>query len=285
MENLTNKQKGVLFMCAHALLFSGMQIAIRLTGAAIPLMEQVFFRNLVGMIINFCIIKMTKGVLFGERKQQPLLFARSISGTLGLVTLFYASSRAYQADVAIMSKLSPFLVTLWAFLFLKEKIAKVQVPALIIAFAGAVLVTGPAFNSNLFPLLIAFLSSVFASVAYTLLAYSKDKVDPITVVMHFSAFCTALSLPFLHFNFVMPGMQDAILLISMGFLGSFGQITITYAYRMAPASEVSIYNYSGILFSGFLAYFILDETISLTSFTGGFLVVCASYLVYRFTKN
>ena len=285
MENLTSKQKGVLFMCMNALLFSGMQIAIRLTGGTIPLMEQVFFRNLVGVIINFCIIKKTKGVMFGEKTQQPLLFARSITGMLGLVTMFYASSRALQADVAIMTRLSPFLVTLWAFIFLKEKIAKVQIPALIIAFAGAALVVNPAFNSDLFPLFIAFLSSVFASVAFTLLAYSKDKAGPLTVVMHFSAFCVIISLPFLYFDFVIPCVKDALLLILMGALGGFGQIALTYAYRMAPASEVSIYNYSGILFSGCLAYFILGETISLASFAGGCLVVVASYLVYRFTNS
>ena len=272
-------------MCLSALLFSVMQILIRLTGDTVPLMEQVFFRNIVSSIMIFCVIKRNKGSLFGEKSQQPLLFARSIAGTLGLVSMFYASARAYQADVAIMTRLAPFLITLWAFLFLKEKIAKVQIPALFIAFVGAAFVVNPAFHSNLFPLFIAFLCSVFSSVAYTLLAYSKDKVDPLTVVMHFSTFCAMISLPFIWLDFVIPSIQDSLLLILMGILGSFGQIALTYAYRMAPASEVSIYNYSGILFSGGLAYFILGETIRLASLVGGFLVVLASFLVYRFTKT
>jgi drug/metabolite transporter (DMT)-like permease len=284
MKDLTGKQKGILLMCTSALLFSGMQIAINLTASAVPLAEQIFFRNIVSLIISFVIIKKKSGSMFGEKKHQPLLFTRSIMGALGLVSLFYAASHGYQADITILSKLSPFLITLGAFIFLKEKIAKIQVPSLIIALAGAVFVVNPLFNSNLFPLFIAFLCSIFSSVSYTILAYFKNKVDPITVVMHFSACCVVFSLPFLYNNFVVPSPKIFILLIVIGTFGGFGQFALTYAYRVAPASEVSVYNYSGVLFSAVLAYFILNESLSGSTVIGGALVIIAAFLVYRFTE-
>ena len=279
------KKKGILLMLLSALLFSAMQIVIHITGERVPLMEQVFFRNIVSLFICFVIIRRHGLSMFGERKYQPLLFMRSIFGLLGLVSLFYAASRAAQADVTILSKLSPFLITLFAFLFLKEKIAKIQVPALIIAFGGAFLVANPAFHSNLFPLFLAFLCAIFSSVSYTLLAYFKDKVDAVTVIMHFSTFCAVISLPFFIMNMTLPSPGDFLLLLLMGTFGGFGQIALTYAYRMAPASEVSIYNYSGILFSMFLGYAILGESVSYTSLLGGALVVAASLLTYRYSRH
>ena len=272
-------------MLLSALLFSAMQIVIHITGERVPLMEQVFFRNIVSLVICFVLIRRHGLSMFGERKYQPLLFMRSIFGLLGLVSLFYAASRAAQADVTILSKLSPFLITLFAFLFLKEKIAKIQVPALIIAFGGAFLVANPAFHSNLFPLFLAFLCAIFSSVSYTLLAYYKDKVDAVTVIMHFSTFCAVISLPFFIMNMTLPSLGDFLLLLLMGTFGGFGQIALTYAYRMAPASEVSIYNYSGILFSMFLGYAILGESVSCTSLLGGALVVAASLLTYRYSRH
>lgn len=272
-------------MLLSALLFSAMQVIINLTGDRVPLMEQVFFRNIVSLVMCFVIIRRHGLSMFGERKYQPLLFMRSVFGLLGLVSLFYAASRAAQADVTILSKLSPFLITLFAFLFLKEKIAKIQVPALIIAFGGAFLVANPSFHSNLFPLFLAFLCAIFSSVSYTLLAYFKDKVDAITVIMHFSTFCAVVSLPFFLLNMTLPSTTDFLLLLLMGTFGGFGQIALTYAYRMAPASEVSIYNYSGILFSMFLGYVILGETVPLTSLLGGALVVLASFLTYRYSRH
>ena len=279
------RQKGILLMLLSALLFSAMQVIINITGERIPLMEQVFFRNIVSLIICFVIIRRNGLSMFGEKKYQPLLFMRSGFGLLGLVSLFYAASRASQADVTILSKLSPFLITLFAFLFLNERIAKIQIPALLIAFCGVFLVANPAFHSNALPLFMALLCSLFSSVAYTLLAYSKDKVNAITVIMHFSTFCAAVSLPFFVMNMTMPSPTEFFLLLLMGTFGGFGQITLTYAYRMAPASEVSIYNYSGILFSMFLGYVVLGETVPSTSLLGGALVVLASLLTYRYSRH
>ena len=279
------KQKGILLMLLSALLFSAMQVFINMTGKQIPLMEQVFFRNIVSMAICFIIIRRNRLPLFGGLKDQPLLFMRSIFGFLGLISLFYAAARATQADVTILSKLSPFLITLFAYLFLKERIAKVQFPALLIAFAGAFLVANPSFHSNTFPLFIAFLCSLFSSVAYTLLAYSKDKVNALTIIMHFSTFCALVSLPFFVLHITVPGPRELFLLLLIGVFGGLGQIALTYAYRMAPASEVSIYNYSGILFSMILGYLILGETVPVASLLGGALVILASLLTYRYSKR
>lgn len=282
---LTTKQKGILLMLLSALLFSAMQIIIHITGEHVPLMEQVFFRNIVSLILCFIIIQRNGLSMFGAKKYQPLLFTRSIFGLLGLVSLFYAAARAAQADVTILSKLSPFLITLFAFLFLKEKIARIQIPALIIAFGGAFLVANPSFHSNPFPLFLAFLCAIFSSVSYTLLAYFKDKVDAVTVIMHFSTFCSVVSLPIFAMNFSVPSLTDFLLLLLMGTFGGFGQIALTYAYRMAPAAEVSIYNYSGIVFAMLLGYFILGEAVPMTSLIGGALVVAASLLTYRYSRH
>lgn len=281
---LKTKQKGILLMLTSAFLFAAMQILINMTGDEIPLMEQVFFRNIVSFFLCFYLAKKHKLSLFGEKKYQPLLFMRSGFGLLGLVSLFYAASRANQADVTILSKLSPFLITIFAALFLKEKISKIQVPALLIAFTGAFLVANPAFNSNLFPLFIAFCCAIFSSVSYTLLAYFKNKVDAITVIMHFSTFCVVIALPFMLIDFVPPTPLELALLLLMGCFGGFGQIALTYAYRLAPAAEVSIYNYSGILFSMILGFLILGESLALSSILGGALVLSASFLTYKYSS-
>lgn len=282
MSNIT-KQTGIFLMILSALVFSIMQVLINITGERIPLMEQVFSRNIVSMAVCFIIIKKNHLSMFGEKKYQPLLFMRSAFGLLGLVSLFYAASRAAQADVTILSKLSPFLITILAYLFLKEQIAKIQIPALLIAFAGALLVANPAFQSNLFPLFVAFLCSLFSSVSYTLLAYFKEKVDGMTVIMHFSTFCVAASLPFFLIDFTVPTLTDFFLLLIIGICGAVGQIALTYAYRMAPASEVSIYSYSGIVFSAILGYLVLGESLPVSTLMGGALVVLASFLTYRYS--
>lgn len=277
--SITQKQKGILLMILSALSFAAMQVVVRLT-KEIPTMEQIFVRNLFILIAAFFIIRGKGGSLFGERKYQAGLFGRSFFGFLGLITLFYASSHAAQGDVTILNKLSPLCVTVLAVFFLKEKLSKVQIPALLLAVAGAFVVFQPSFSSNPLPLVMALLSAVSSGIAYTLLGYFKDKVDGLTVIMHFSTFSAVGSLPFMLANFVMPDLKQFLLLMLIGVFGSLGQVFITYAYRFAPASEISIYNYSGILFSLMFGLLILGEPLKISSVVGGILVAAASLIVY-----
>lgn len=281
---MTQRQKGALYMILSALCFASMQVVVRLS-REIPTMEQIFMRNSFVLIVSAIIILRKKGSLFGPAKYQPYLFGRSFFGFLGLITLFYASSHAAQGDVTILNKTSPIWVTILAVIFMKEKLPKIQIPALALSMVGAFIVFRPSFESNPFPLVVAFLSAVTSGVAYTFLSFFKGKVDGLTVMMHFSTFSAIASIPFMLKDFVVPSFKQAVLLLLIGVFGSLGRAFITYAYRFAPASEISIYNYSGIIFSMILGFFILGEPVKFTSVIGGALVAAASVMVYVYNNR
>lgn len=283
-KRLTRKQEGVILMIISSFFFSAMQIAIKKSSLSVPLMEQIFFRNIVSLAISFVIITKQRGNYLGTLKHQPLLFLRSSFGFIGLVAMFYAASNANQGDVTTLMKLSPFLIALWAAIFLKEPIKVPVIIALILAFAGAVFVANPAWTSHLFPLFMALACALFSSVSYTLLAYFKNKVDGMTIIFHFSAFCVLCTIPFIYNTFVIPDPVTLLQLILIGILGGLGQIALTYSYRRAPAGEISIYNYSGIVFSILLGYAFLGEILSWNSYVGIALVLLGSFVVYRFQK-
>ena len=179
--NITQKQKGILFMILSALSFASMQVVVRLS-REIPTMEQICVRNLFILIVSFFIIRKKHGSYYGPKKYQPYLFGRSFFGFLGLITLFYASSHAAQGDVTVLNKLSPIFVTLLAAVFMKEKLSPIQIPALVLSVLGAFIVFRPSFQSDPFPLIVALLSAITSGIAYTFLGYFKGKADGITVI-------------------------------------------------------------------------------------------------------
>lgn len=79
--------------------------------------------------------------------------------------------------MTILNKTSPIWVTILAVIFMKEKLPKIQIPALALSMVGAFIVFRPSFESNPFPLVVAFLSAVTSGVAYTFLSFFKGKVD------------------------------------------------------------------------------------------------------------
>src|SRR5699024_11343558 len=75
-------------------------------------------------------------------------------------------------------------------LFLKEHVRRFQAIAIVIAFAGTFFIIKPAFDLEVVPYILGFLSAVFAAGAYTVLRVLGDKEQFYTVVFYFSFFTT-----------------------------------------------------------------------------------------------
>lgn len=161
---MTSSQKGAIMMLLSAFFMAGMQVSVNFTSPAVSFMDQVFARHLIGLIVSaFLCRKMRLSLASTKAYSLPLLI-NSLFGWLSMYTLFYASRYAHQGDVAILSKLSPFLVIILSALFLKEKLTRIQIPALILSLLGGYIAADPSFTSDKLPLLAAFLSCLFGGV-------------------------------------------------------------------------------------------------------------------------
>ena len=244
---MSNKTKAVFCMLISALGFTFMSVTVKyVTG--IPLFEKVFFRNLISLGVAFFMLKKSSAPMFGRRENQLALLARSIFGLAGVVLNFYAIANLTLADSSMLGKLSPIFVTIMACIFLKEKIDNKQILSIIITFLGALLVIKPEFSLEMLPSLSGIMSAASAGIAYTLLRYLKDKESPDTIIFYFSLISVVFTAPFALAEYVQPTFTQLGLLLATGVFASVGQFGITYAYKYAKATEVSIYNYSAIVF-------------------------------------
>ncbi|MDO4314337.1 MAG: DMT family transporter [Oscillospiraceae bacterium] len=282
----SRKTKAVLLMLISALSFSIMQIFVKLSSAEVPTFEQVFFRNLVSLIIAAFMVKREKLPVVREmRRGGWALLGRSFFGFLGIVLFFYATGHARQADVAMLNRASPVFVTLFAGIFLKEQINRVKIASTVLCIAGAYIAMQPSFDSNPLPLFSAFAAAAVAGLAYTLLAYCKNFVSPSVIIFHFSAFSTICAGVMMLPNFVVPSPKVFLMLLMIGIFAAGGQFLLTYAYKMAPASEVSIYQYSGVVFTAILSFIVLGESLSSSSIVGGLVILGAIFWVFEYHRK
>ena len=261
-----------------------------------PVFEKMFFRNSVSLVVAFVILSFSdkyssqrqKGflaLLFGKRSNQKFLLIRSTFGLLGVAFHFYALSKLYLADSQILNRTSPIFVSLFAFLFLKEKLSKVQISTIFFAMVGAIMVIKPKFDYSMLPALGAFGAAIMAGAAYTFVRFLRDKEKPETIIFYFSLFSMIGSLPFMIPVFITPDNSQWLLLLGIGISGSIGQIGLTYAYRFAKASEVSIYTYSGIIFSALIGYFLWNEISDIWSLLGGMVIILSAVTVYFYNNR
>ncbi|MGL5356160.1 MAG: DMT family transporter [Cetobacterium sp.] len=284
---MNDKLKGTIWMCISALGMALMGATVKLVGSDISTFEKLFFRNFIGVIVLLFSMKGNHINLLGSsNKSRVFIIFRCIAGLTGAVLYFYCIDRMYLADSSLLNKLSPFFVTIFATIFLKEKLEKHQLPILGIVLIGALLVIKPKFSFEMLPALAGFLSAVFAGGAYTLVRYLRKMEEPSTLVFWFSAFSmVGMIPPMLIQGFVMPTGVQLFYLFLTGIFATVGQVGLAYAYKYALASQVSIYQYLSILFSVIIGFIFWKEVPDVLSLIGGIIIIGAALLNYKLSKN
>jgi len=284
VTNKNRKTIAVFLMLLSSFCFAVMGAFIKLSGD-LPTFEKAFFRNSVSLVIALFILAKNHQNPFGKRENRLALFARGFFGSIALVMYFYSVDHLILADSGMLNKMNPFFVTLLAFFFLKEKVSARKIIALFIALGGSILIIKPGFDyDTTFPALMGFMSAVLSGVAYVLVSYLGDKENSSVIVFWFSFISLFVTTPLAILHFEMPSAIQLTLLFSAGLLAAVGQYSLTFAYRFAPASEVSIYNFSNVIFSSLLGIAFFSEFPDLLSLAGYLLIIFAGYLIFKLRK-
>lgn len=280
----SDRTKGIICIIASALGFALMSACVKLAGD-VPNFQKVFFRNLVSALVALYLIMKHKGSLTGKKENRKLLILRSTFGTLGVILNFYAIDKLVLSDANMLNKLSPFLVVILCAIFLKEKINKIQIGSIIIAFIGALFIIKPTFSIEVIPYIIGVMGALFAASAYTCLRAIGNKEESYTIVFFFSMFSLITILPIVIYVYEPMTLAQFMYLILAGVFASLGQFGITLAYRYAPAKEISIFDYSNIIFSAILSIFIFNQIPDMLSVVGYLIVFSAAFYIFLYNKK
>lgn len=286
LNKIPQKWKGVLCIISSAFCFAFMGAFVRLAGD-LPSIQKSFFRNLVAFVFAAVILIRQKGSFLPQSKKSiGALLIRSICGTLGILGNFYAVDHLALSDAAMLNKMSPFFVIVFSALFLKERTNLVQTLGVIIAFAGSLLIIKPSFaNLDLIPSLLGFLGGMGAGAAYTAVRWLgiRGEKGPY-IVFFFSGFSCLVTLPYLLFDFHNMTWQQWLILLGAGLAAAGGQFSITAAYKFAPAKEISVYDYSQIIFSALLGFIMFSQLPDIWSLLG-YVIICGVGVVMFIYNN
>ena len=187
----------------------------------------------------------------------------------------------------MLNKLSPFFSIIFSTIILREKPNFVQIFGVTVAFSGSLLIIKPGFDSPaVIPALAGALGGMGAGIAYTFVRkLGSVGENSRKIVFWFSAFSCLLCLPFLIFTYKPMTAMQTLYLILAGTFACMGQIGITKAYIYAPAKEISVYDYTQVLFSAVLGYLIFKEIPDVYSFIGYALICGSGIAMFFYTKH
>lgn len=283
-SSLSSKTKGVIFIILSALSFTGMNTFVRLAGD-LPTMQKVFFRNFVAMIFAFAAMVKAGDSFKPKKGSLKYLLIRSAAGLAGIFGNFYALDKIELSNASMLNKMSPFFALVFSAIFIKEKVKPKQAVAIAVAFIGALFIIKPTFgNADLLASLAGFAGGMAAGGAYTCVRWLGIKGENgRLIVLFFSVFSCVLTVPYLIFDYHYMTAFQWFALLMAGVFAAGGQFSITAAYTHAPSREISVYDYSQIIFAAVVGFFVFGDIPDVWSFVGYFIIIAMA--VWMFVYN
>ena len=286
------KAKGIAAIVASALGFALMAALVRLAddyGEPLSAFQKSFFRNLVALAVAAAVYwrhrprvaNPAPRITNHEPRTTFLLLARAAFGTLGIFANFYALSHIPIATGQMLNKTAPFFTVAFAWAFLGERTLPRQAVALVVAFAGAVLVVKPGFaGAEAFPLAVGLLGGAAAGAAYACVrALRRRGADPAYIILYFSVFSCLAAVPFM-----LPGLKpmtfaQVAVLLGAGGAAAVGQFGVTLAYGYAAPRDIAVYDYSSVLFAAAFGYLFFAQVPDIFSVLGFAVILAALVLL------
>ncbi len=286
MSEQKQRIRGIICIIISAFCFAWMSTFVRLAGD-LPSAQKAFFRNLVALV--FALIMLKKDHIpfkCTNKKNLPALFIRSFLGALGVLGNFYAVDKLVLSDASMLNKMSPFFAVLFSFLFLKEKLTFFQGMTVLTAFIGSLFVIKPSFTDmSSFPAFAGLAGGIMAGAAYTAVRYAGSRGEKgAFIVAFFSAFSTLFFLPFLIFNFHPMSFKQVAFMLGAGFAAAGGQFSITAAYTYAPAKEISVYDYTQLIFTTAIGAVLFGDHPDIFSIIGYIIIVSTAFVSFRYNR-
>lgn len=286
-NNNNNILKGIFCIIIAGFGFALMSLFVKLSGD-LPSIQKGFFRNIIAVFISSIpLIKHWRVINIPRNNTGWLvLISRSVFGTIGLVLNFYAISHISLADSSIIQKLSPFIIIILSYIFFKEEMTRFQVFSIIIAFIGITLIIKPSGNNIIsMGALAALLGALCAGIAYTCVRYlGTHNISGEFIIFFFSSLSSLMLLPYLILDYRTMTYYQLSMLLLAGISATIGQYGVTFAYKFAAAKNISVFDYSQVLFSGIFGYMFFGEFPDFQSLIGYIIVISVGIVLVLRSK-
>lgn len=282
----TDILRGILGIVFSSFCFAVMGALVHLAGD-LPFMQKAFFRNLISVFITFPMLAKNRENISIPKGPLKFLFLRASVGSIGIIGNFYALDRIPIADAAILNRMSSFFAIIFSLILLGEKIKFVPFLATLGAFFGAMFVIKPSSNFiGSFPAFVGFLGGMGAGFAFACVRkLGAMKINGSVVIAFFSSFSCLLCVPFIIVNHAPMTFAQVLILLGTGLAGCGGQYGMTYGYYHAPARDISIFDYTQIIFSAALGYFLFRQIPDLLSWIGYAIIISMAVIVFLYNKK
>lgn len=280
LKKQSNNFKAITAMLLAVFCVTIMSVQAKLIGIEFNAVQITFARAIVVLILLMPLIYKLGGLDFLKTKKPFLHFFRGLAGLIGNVMFFLAYQRLPVADVTVISQAVPIFSCILAIIFLGETIGWRRWTAITIGFLGVIIAINPSVNIAVASLYALGGTLMWSStiIFLRLLGSTEHPVKTVFYFMLVSVLITSIFQPFLWKE---PSFEVILLFIGIGVAAFLTQLLMTYALQKAPASIVSPFNYTGIIWAIIFDYIIWNAHPMFATIFGGIIITISGIYIFK----
>jgi drug/metabolite transporter (DMT)-like permease len=274
-------------MCAGVAMFPFMNAAVKLLGARYPVPEIVWARFTGHLAVMLLVFLPQYGWRLLATRRPAVQIGRSLAMLASNALFVMAISRVPLATASAIGFTSPLIVTALSVPLLHESVGIRRWSAVMIGFAGALLVIRPGSGLHDRAVLLLLLGSA-AYALYQIATRWVSFYDGAATGIVFTALLGSLAMScFLPFVFVWPhGALDLALFASLGLLGGAGHYLVIRAFHSGPAAVIAPLGYIELIGTTTLGYVIFGNFPDLWTWVGAAVIIASGlYIAVRERKR
>jgi drug/metabolite transporter (DMT)-like permease len=248
------------------------------SGVALP--EIMFWRQFLTVPLVLALLAATGELDRLKTQRLGSHAARAMSGMTGMVCNFGATILLPLAVSTTLGFTTPLFAVILTALFLKDRVGPWRWAAVVLGFAGVLVIAQPGQAS--FPPLgtaLGLLSGLLvAAISFQVKDLARTE-EPIRVVFYFALFGSAVMALALPFYMTAHTAQQWLLLLGCGLCGLIGQLFLTASLRHGAVASVIVMDYLALIWATLYGWAIWAHLPSTAMWLGAPLIIAAGMLI------
>jgi drug/metabolite transporter (DMT)-like permease len=278
VRNLSNHSQGI-FYAIGACFFSSILVAlVRFLSHDYHIFFIVLMRNLFSLIFFLPqIVGNYKHVL--TTKKLPLHIFRGVNGLIAMMIWFYVVSILPLSETVSISFIGPILITIFAIIFLKEKVKSHIWISSFIGFLGILIILRPGFREFNIAYLYCLVSVTLSGVSNITVKILTKTEKPQTIVTYMSFVILIGSIPFALPHLQAIDFTGLICFALIGLVSNLTHICISHSYARSEVSLLQPFDFTRLIFTAIIAYFAFGEIVDVWVIIGSLVILFGVIIV------
>lgn len=295
-----NALSGITLLVFSLFLFSLQDITIKYFSDQYSVLQIVFIRGVIAIILMALAAKIIEGQFFLASRRPWLALSRGLLGFTSYTTYYLAVASMPLAEVVAIVFSAPLFVTAMSAIFLREQVGPRRWAAVFAGFIGVLIIVGPSGQFSGLPVLLSFAAAITYASQTTITRHLGSHDKPLSIALNtmivFTGASAMLSLMlagnivsiksshasllFLTRDWSQPGTLDLVLMIFLGFNGALAFFCMSKAYCVAPASTITPFEYTYIFWAVIFGYLLWSEIPEPTTLIGISILITSSIYIW-----